>query len=58
MVISMTTTEMKNNIVNTFGLEHENTIKFFRICQYRYSKLIPLTYKKMMAEAEKEREED
>lgn len=54
----MTTTEMKNNIVNAFGLEHENTIKFFRICQYKYSKLLHLTYKKMMAEAEKEREED
>ena len=46
----MTITEMQNNIVAKFGLEHENTIKFFRITQYKYSKMIKPIYNKMMSE--------
>lgn len=41
---------MKQNIVNKFGLEHPNTIKFFKICEFRYSKLIPVYYNKFINE--------
>ena len=47
---TMSIENMKQNIVNKFGLEHENTIKFFKICEFRYSKLIPVYYNKFINE--------
>lgn len=54
----MTITEMQNNIIAKFGFEHENTIKFFRVTQYKYSKMIKSIYNKMMNEDVSANEDD
>lgn len=49
--MTKTITAMQNDIINKFGFEHKNTIKFFRITEYKYAKkLIHATYNKMMAQ--------
>lgn len=36
----MTITEMQNAIVEKFGFEHEHTIHFFEITEYKFAKKI------------------
>lgn len=48
--MTKTVNEMKNDIITKFGFENENTIEFFKICEFRYAKkLICGTYKRMMS---------
>ena len=43
--IMKTITDMKNDIVNLYGLDNKNTAHFFRVCEFKYSKkLIVGTY--------------
>jgi len=49
-----TVEQMKNEVVNMFGLDSENTAKFFKVCEYRYAKkLITGTYKALVKEYER-----
>ena len=46
-----TITEMQNDMIQKFGFEHENTIRFFEITKFKYSKkLIHHYYEKYMEE--------
>lgn len=55
-----TITEMKNEIVNLYGLENENTIYFFNVCEhFPYGKkLIRGVYIRLLKKYEKMIEED
>ena len=55
-----TITEMKNEIVNLYGLENENTVYFFNVCEhFPYGKkLIRGIYIRLLKKYEKMIEED
>lgn len=45
-----TVKEMRNDVATKFGFNHQNTIKFFKITEYRFAnpKLIAYCYNKYM----------
>ena len=55
-----TITKMKNEIVNLYGLENENTVYFFNICEYcpHSKKLIKKVYIRLLEKYEEIIEEE
>jgi hypothetical protein len=55
-----TIAEMKNEIIETFGFEHPNTIKFFEMCEkFPYGRrLLNGIFRQMMTEYMNEIEEE